>query len=233
VPAVFITGTGTDVGKTFVACGLIRSWRSRGVRVQALKPIVSGFDPDRPSGSDPALLLEALGEPVTRETCVRLSPWHFRAPLSPDMAARAENLTIPFEAVDAHCRAAVPDDDSILLVEGVGGIMTPLDANHTVLNAMIRLGAPVVLVGGTYLGALSHVLSARAVLKHRAVDLAVIAISESAGSPVSLGATLATLARFADAPLVGIPRQDDCAFADEAFARLDTLICAHLGADLH
>ena len=64
MPAVFITGTGTDVGKTFVAAGLIRYFRGLGQPVNALKPLVSGFDPAAPSGSDPAVLLEALGREV-------------------------------------------------------------------------------------------------------------------------------------------------------------------------
>jgi dethiobiotin synthetase len=232
MPTIFVTGTGTDIGKTFVACGLIRSLRARGYAVSALKPIVSGFDPDRPSGSDPAHLLEALGEPVTAETLARLSPWRYRAPLSPDMAAAAEDRRVPFEAVDAHCREAMPDDETILLVEGVGGVMTPLDADHTVLNLAMRLGVPVVLVGGSYLGALSHVLTAQAVLDHRALDLAAIVISESEGSTVPLEATLETLARFANAPVLGIPRSDDDAKVDEAFARLEALISAQLGTDM-
>ena len=232
MPALFIAGTGTDIGKTFVTCGLIRGFRGAGRAVSALKPIVSGFDPEAPSGSDPARLLDALGEPVTSETLTRVSPWRFRAPLSPDMAARIENRAIDFEAVVAQCRAAVPEDEAILLVEGVGGIMAPLDARHTMLNVMLRLGQPSILVGGSYLGALSHVLTAQAVLLHRGLDLAAIVISESEGSSVSLEATLDTLSRFADAPLLAVPRSRDTSRVDDAFARLATLISAHLDEEL-
>ncbi|MGE4220566.1 MAG: ATP-dependent dethiobiotin synthetase BioD, partial [Alphaproteobacteria bacterium] len=63
--AVFVTGTGTDIGKTFVAAGLIRHLRAQGSAPDALKPVVSGFDPALPAGSDPAVLLEALGRPVS------------------------------------------------------------------------------------------------------------------------------------------------------------------------
>lgn len=230
MPAVFITGTGTDVGKTFVTAGLIRIFRRNGRTVSALKPIVSGFDPDAPAGSDPALLLDALGEPITAENLARVSPWQFRAPLSPDMAAAAESRTVPFEAVVAHCREAVPEDDTILLVEGVGGIMVPLDAHHTVLNLMVRLGVPLILVGGSYLGTLSHVLSAQEVLLRRGLDLAAIVISESEGSTVPVDATLATLARFAAAPLLGLPRAADASRAAEAFTQLGRLLSSHLDA---
>jgi dethiobiotin synthetase len=232
MPVLFVTGTGTDIGKTFVTTGLIRHFRGEGRTVSALKPIVSGFDPAAPAGSDPALLLDALGEPVTDESVARISPWRFRAPLSPNMAAAAEGRTIPFEAVVAYCREAIPDDDAILLVEGVGGIMVPLDFHHTVLSLMVRLGVPLVLVGGSYLGTLSHVLTAQAVLLHRGLDLAAIVISESEGSTVPLDATLATLVRFADVPLLGIPRPGEKSGVEEAFARLGALISSHLDACL-
>jgi dethiobiotin synthetase len=228
MPALFVTGTGTDVGKTFVTAGLIRSFRREGHAVSALKPIVSGFDPAATAGSDPAVLLDALGEPSTTENITRISPWRFRAPLSPDMAAAMEGRSIPFESVVTCCREAVPQADTILLVEGVGGIMVPLDAHHTVLSLMVRLGLPLLLVGGTYLGALSHVLSAQAVLLHRGLDLAAIVISESEGSTVSFEATLATLGRFAEAPLLGIPRTRDGSRLDAAFACLGAAISSYL-----
>jgi dethiobiotin synthetase len=229
MPAIFVTGTGTDVGKTFVTAGLVRFFQRKGRVVSALKPIVSGFDPESPAGSDPAVLLDALGEPVTEQSLARVSPWRFRAPLSADMASRAEGRTIDFEAVVALCRAAMPTREDILLVEGVGGIMVPLDERHTVLDLMARLGVPLVLVGGTYLGALSHVLSAQAVLLYRGLDLAAIVISESEGSTVPLEATLETLSRFTAAPLLGLPRVCVLNRADDAFARLGTSILSHSG----
>ena len=162
--AVFITGTGTDVGKTFVCAGLIRYFRRLGQPVAALKPLVSGFDPVAPSGSDPAILIKALGCEVTPEELNRVSPWRFRAPLSPDMAARAENKAIDLQAVVDFCRAAIARNDGALLIEGIGGIMVPLDARHTVLDLMSLLNLPLILVAGSYLGTLSHVLSAQDVI---------------------------------------------------------------------
>ncbi len=204
--AVFITGTGTGVGKTFVAAGLIRYFRGLGRPVAALKPLVSGFDSAAPSGSDPAVLLEALGREVTTDELNRVSPWRFRAPLSPDMAARAENRAIDFQAVADFCRAAITRSDGALLIEGIGGIMVPLDEHHTVLDLMIALNLPLILVAGSYLGTLSHVLSAQDVILRHALDLRAIAVSTTEGATVPLDATLATLANFARAPLLGLRR---------------------------
>jgi dethiobiotin synthetase len=207
VSAVFITGTGTGVGKTFVTAGLIGYFRGLGQPVAALKPLVSGFDLAAPSGSDPAVLLEALGREVKPEALQRVSPWRFRAPLSPDMAARAEDRAIDLQAVVDFCRTAIAGNDGALLIEGIGGIMVPLDARHTVLDLMSLLNLPVVLVAGSYLGTLSHVLSAQDVILRHALDLRAIVVSESADAPVPLDATLATLANFAKAPLLGLRRR--------------------------
>ncbi len=222
--AVFITGTGTGVGKTFVCAGLIRYFRGLGQPVNALKPLVSGFDPAAPCGSDPAVLLEALGREVKLEELKRVSPWRFRAPLSPDMAARVENRAIDLQAVVDFCRAAIAGSDGALLIEGIGGIMVPLDARHTVLDLMRLLNLPLILVAGSYLGTLSHVLSARDVILRHALDLRAIVVSETEGAPVPLDATLATLANFAKTPLLGLRRQIPVTQNDVVFQHLAELI---------
>jgi dethiobiotin synthetase len=224
VSAVFITGTGTDVGKTFVAAGLIRYFRGLGQPVAALKPLVSGFDPAAPSGSDPAILIEALGREVNPEELKRISPWRFRAPLSPDMAARAENKAIDLQAVVAFCRAEIAGSDGALLIEGIGGIMVPLDGRHTVLDLMSLLNLPLILVAGSYLGTLSHVLSAQDVILRHALDLRAIVVSETEAAPAPLEATLATLANFAKAPLLGLRRQISARQNDAVFQNLAELI---------
>jgi dethiobiotin synthetase len=224
VSAVFITGTGTGVGKTFVCAGLIHYFRGLGQPVNALKPLVSGFDLAAPSGSDPAILIEALGREVKPEELKGVSPWRFRAPLSPDMAARAENKAIDFQAVVDVCRAAIARNDGALLIEGIGGIMVPLDDRHTVLDLMSLLNLPLILVGGGYLGTLSHVLSAQDVILRHALELRAIVVSETEGAPVPLDATLATLANFAKTPLLGLRRQVPARQNDAVFQNLAELI---------
>ena len=73
--AIFITATGTEVGKTFVAASLIRNLRQIGKDVIAIKPVVSGFDPAQAVASDPGILLDALGLPVTMDNIRLISPW--------------------------------------------------------------------------------------------------------------------------------------------------------------
>lgn len=215
--AFFITGAGTDVGKTFVACGLIRALRARGEVVRAVKPVASGFDAGDPGPSDAGQLLAAMDRPATPEAIAAICPWRFAAALSPDMAAACEGKAIDFNAVVAFSRASTPGET--LLVEGVGGVMVPLDGRHTTLDWMTALGFPAILVGGSYLGALSHTLSAFEVLRGRGVKVAAIVCSESPDSTVSLDETVRSIATFT-APLspVKLPRAPQSQAA--AFDRL-------------
>jgi len=220
MPGLFITATGTDIGKTFVTAGLIRALRAQGFAVSALKPIVSGFDESAPAGSDPALLLEALGKPVNQAELDIISPWRFKAPLSPDMAARKENRSIGFEAVVAYCQSRIATADGLTLIEGVGGIMVPLNECVTVLDLMSTLALPAVLVSGTYLGAISHLLSALDVLKRHDLTPQAIVVCESEMSSVTLSDTLVTLRHFcANVPLIQMSRQPSQT-PDTAFSEL-------------
>ncbi|MCI0467061.1 MAG: dethiobiotin synthase [Beijerinckiaceae bacterium] len=224
MPAAFITGTGTGVGKTFVATGLIHYYRRQGQPAAALKPIVSGFDPAASSGSDPALLLEALGRDVNAHEVQRISPWRYRAALSPDMAARAEGRSIGFEAAAGFCRTAIAGTEGTLLIEGIGGVMVPLNSCRTVLDLMIALDLPVILVAGSYLGTLSHTLCAQDVILRHGLELRAIVVSESEGAPPPLGETLTTLANFCAAPLIGLERKGPGAQSGAPFQRLAEFI---------
>src|SRR5882757_9997051 len=132
--AYFVTSTGTDTGKTFVTAGLIRYLRQSHQPVAALKPVVSGYDSSVVETSDPAVLLKALGRAVSADEVERIAPWRFRAPLAPDLAAAREGRSIDFDQLVAFSRAAVNGATGMLFIEGVGGIMVPLDAKRTVLD---------------------------------------------------------------------------------------------------
>jgi dethiobiotin synthetase len=221
MPGVFITATGTDIGKTFVTAGLIRVLRARDIKVAAIKPVVSGFDESDPAGSDPALLLEALGRALTPTELDVIAPWRFKAPLSPDMAARKEARSLDLESIAAYCKNRLAAHDGFTLIEGAGGIMVPLNAHHTLLDLMTVLALPVILIGGTYLGAISHLLSAVDVLKRRDLLPRAIVINESENSSVTMDDTLETVSHFCgDLPLIPLHRLAHSSEADVAFATL-------------
>lgn len=197
--AIFVTGTGTDIGKTYVSAAILRALTAGGLAVEISKPVVSGFDPKSPVGSDPAVLLEAIGRPVTPETLAGVSPWQYAAPLSPPLAAKLEGRRLDFNEVLEHCRARIAAG-APLLIEGAGGVISPLSDDSTMLDFAAGLSLPVLLVAGSYLGTISHTLTALLALRSAGVRPLAVAVSESVGAP-DLGETLAALERLAE----GVP----------------------------
>ncbi len=198
--AVFVTGTGTDIGKTFVTAALIHTLRRHGKPVDALKPVASGFDSAQTSTSDPGILLAALGEAATAAALDRIAPWRYAAPLSPDMAAAREGRALDFAALLRFTRERIQVTPGTLLIEGVGGVMVPLDERHTVLDWIEAAHVPVLLVTGSYLGAMSHALTALDALLRRGLAVRAVIVNESLGSTVDLKETAATLRRFTPPP---------------------------------
>ena len=223
--AIFVSAGGTDVGKTFVTTSLIRHLRRQGGIVEAIKPVVSGFDPAMIEASDPGALLAALGRPLNLTEVARISPWRFAAPLSPDMAAEREGRAIDFGAVAAFCRDAIAAERGHLLIEGIGGIMVPLDQSRTILDLVTDLRLPLLLVAGTYVGTISHTLTALQVAARRNLEVVAVVVSESQGSPATLEETVATLTRFSDSiDVIGIPRLAAAPEEHPAFAAIARLL---------
>jgi len=205
VTAIFITATGTDVGKTFVVASLIRLLRQMGRTVDAIKPIVSGYDATLAAASDPGVLIGALGLPFSPEAIDRVSPWRFRAAVAPDLAARREGRSIDVDAVVAYCQGAIERRPDILLIEGVGGIMVPLDDHRTILDVMMALRVPLMLVTGSYRGTISHTLTALDSLFRRDLNVLATIVNETPGSSMPLGDVVASIGRFTE-PVIGLPR---------------------------
>jgi dethiobiotin synthetase len=205
VTAIFITATGTDVGKTFVVASLIRHLRQLGHAVDAIKPIVIGYDPAQAATNDTGALITALGLPFSPESIDRISPWRFRAALSPDLAARYEGRSIDVDGVVAFCQNAIARRRDILLIDGVDGIMVPLDEHRTILDVMMALRLPLILVAGSYQGTISHTLTALDSLFRRDMTVLTTIVSETPGSSVPLDDVVTSIARFT-APVIGLPR---------------------------
>lgn len=219
----FITATGTDLGKTWLTAGIIAACRVRGTPVRALKPVMSGFDANNPAESDAV----KVGAGGTADEIAAIAPWRFAAPLSPDLAAAREGRQIDFAALVDWCHAEIDANNNLLLIEGIGGVMVPLDARHTVRDWIAALEIPTLLVAGTYLGTLSHTLTALEALKAVGVVPAAIIVNESAGSTVSLEDTLASLAPHMGSVPLHVLRRNDV----EGLARLaDKLLAGNLSS---
>lgn len=193
---LFISAAGTEIGKTFVACALLHQLRRQNRKLRALKPVISGYDAAEAATSDSGLLLTALGQDPTAQAVAQISPWRFKLPLSPHMAAKREDRRVDLNPLLRFCQDALDDRSTFTLIEGVGGVMAPLNDDETVIDWMAALKIPALLVGGSYLGAISHMLTAAESVMRRDIPIAGIVLSESVEQPVTLAETAETIARF-------------------------------------
>lgn len=175
---------------------MCRDLRAQGKSVAAFKPVISGFDEQDFADSDSAHLLQSLDKNPSLENIKTITPWRFQAPLSPDMAAWRENREIDFPALIDYCRQALAGPEDVKIIEGVGGVMVPLTESHTVLDWIITLDLPTIVVVGSYLGTISHTLTAVGILESRNVKIEEIVVSESEESPVEIKETIDVLQRF-------------------------------------
>jgi len=206
VSGYFVTATGTGLGKTYLTCSVIEALRRRDIAVDVVKPVISGFTREMARDSDTGLILRALGRAIDDDALDEISPWRFRAALSPDMAAARENAVVPAGAVGAFCARALENAEGVCLIEGAGGLMSPLGQTFTNLDLIALLDARIVLVAGTYLGTISHTLTACAALAARGREPWAIVLSQSQDDPVTPGETAASMGRFVDAPIYLMPR---------------------------
>lgn len=200
----FVTGVGTDIGKTFLTAALTWQLRKQGKQVLALKPVASGFDEKNSEASDSAVLLRAMEQPITHQAIAAISPWRFAAPLSPDMAAAREGRSVPLKALAQFCDAHKAYAADYLLIEGAGGVMTPVNETHSMLDWMALQNCKIILVTGTYLGSISHTLTALAALLARGLHVQTVVINTSANAAVSAEETRASLAAHAPGVLFTI-----------------------------
>jgi dethiobiotin synthetase len=214
--ALFVAGAHTDIGKTHIGCALIRAARARGISCDAFKPVLSGFDPAQAAESDAGRLLDALGRPASELDAI--SPLRFAAPLAPPLAARREGVRLTLADLLARCGdwlAASPAD--LKLLEGAGGLMSPIAEDGLALNLPAKLGLPSILVGGAYLGAVSHTLTALEVLRARGLAVLAVVVSEDADPEApNFAETVELVKAFAGGvPVVSAPRADERPWAGE------------------
>jgi dethiobiotin synthetase len=154
--ALFVTGTDTGVGKTRVAAALCHALAARGIRVAAMKPVASGctLTADGLRNEDALTLLGAMN---VRAGYPEVNPYAFAPAIAPHIAAREAGIDIDFAVLDrAYERLRIRAD--VLIVEGAGGWLAPLDETRGFADLAVRWQMDVVLVVGMRLGCLNHAL---------------------------------------------------------------------------
>ena len=161
---VFVTGTDTGVGKTLIACGLVRALRRTGQRVGVMKPVASGSArmAEGLRNSDALALIEAAALPPGIGYA-DVNPYCFEPPVSPHIAAESAGIRVDLDMIAAIYRKLGEDRDWVV-VEGAGGWLAPLAEGETIADLARVLSVPALLVVGLKLGCLNHAqLSWRAI----------------------------------------------------------------------
>jgi dethiobiotin synthetase len=201
---LFVTGTDTGIGKTVVACALVRAFLARGERVAVMKPIASGAmrTADGLRNEDALSLIEATGKPLPYDM---VNPFCFEPAISPHIAAEDDKIAMDPGMIRAAFEALAVDCDRIV-VEGAGGWLAPVSPRESMADLARALGVPVVMVVGLRLGCLNHAQLTRQAIAASGVPFAGW-IANRLGPPMERESeNLATLEqRLAQPPLALVP----------------------------
>lgn len=193
-PGLFITGTDTNVGKTQVAARIAAALVEAGHRVGVYKPVASGVPAEaialEADASDPVLLWHAAGQPGELD---RVCPQKFEAPLAPHLAAAAASQTVDAELLRTGLGYWRKRSD-IVIVEGVGGLMSPLSDEDYVADLAVEFGYPLVVVAPNTLGVINQTLQTliTAATFRNGLDVAGIVLNEIASPETADDASLAS-----------------------------------------
>lgn len=174
---VFVTGTGTGVGKTVVAAAIARTHAAAGRRVHVFKPVLSGLD--EPGEPDHELLRRAAG---CAQTDDEIAPHRFGPAVSPHLAARMAGETIDPAALLAAAQASA-DASDLLVCEGVGGYLVPIANGYLVRDLGRDLALPVVIAAPPGLGTINHTLLTLEAVRADGLEVAAVVLTPWPGSP--------------------------------------------------
>ncbi|MFN4340807.1 MAG: dethiobiotin synthase [Azonexus sp.] len=198
-PAYFLTGTDTEIGKTFITCALLHRARRDGLRATGLKPVAAGTDASG-LNEDVENIRAASSVELPRHL---INPYCFAPPIAPHIAAAEAGVTIDFAPIRAACEAARQQAD-LVIVEGVGGFCVPLGENRGSDDLAVTLGLPVILVIGMRLGCISHALLTAEAIAARHLPLAGWVANRIDPAMSRFDENLAALRSRLPAPLLGV-----------------------------
>lgn len=198
---LFVTGTGTGVGKTVLSAALLAAMSAAGVRVCAHKPVVTGLDEPSETGWPPdPELLASVADMAPEE----VAPLRYGPAVSPHLAAALAGETIDPAELIARARAAAVGDGA-LIVEGVGGLLVPLVDEFTVRDLAVALGLPVVIAASPGLGTINHTLLSVESARAAGLDVRAIALTPWPEAPGELErSNRETISRLGEIEVVGL-----------------------------
>ena len=195
---LFVTGTDTGVGKTRVACALLRALRTAGIRAAGMKPVAAGIDQGATLNDDAVALAAADGLDLPARD---RNPYAFAPAIAPHIAASQAGITIDLERI-VRAYASLSAGADRVVVEGAGGFCVPLNSHETTADVAVLLGLPVVLVVGVRLGCLNHALLTAQAISARGLKLAGWVSNQIDAAMPTARENVAALAERLAAPLL-------------------------------
>lgn len=211
---VFVTGTGTEVGKTVVAATIAHTLASKGLAVNVFKPVVTGLD--EPGEPDHELLRRAAG---STQTDNEVAPYRYGPPASPHLAAAMADAEVDPERLRAAAQAAAADADK-LVCEGVGGLLVPLggvcnpggdevDRPYLVRDLAADLGMPLVIAASPGLGTINHTLLTIEAARGAGLEVAAVVLTPWPEEPSEIErSNRETIAALGGVEVRTLPRLD-------------------------
>lgn len=199
----FVTGTGTEVGKTVVAAAIARTLAASGRTVAVFKPAVTGLEEE--GEPDHELLRRAAG---SHQTDAEISPYRFDPPASPHLAAELAGAEIDPERLREAARAAAAGADDIVC-EGVGGLLVPLSHGYLVRDLALDLGLPIVVVASPGLGTVNHTLLTVEAARSAGLEVASVVLTPWPADPTPVErSNRETIAALGELRIETLPRLD-------------------------
>jgi len=200
---VFVTGTGTEVGKTVVAAAIARTLAAEGKRVHVFKPAVTGLDEG--TETDHALLRRASGSGQADE---EIAPYRYGPPASPHLAAELAAEEIDPERLRQAAAAAAEGADAIVC-EGVGGLLVPLSPTYLVRDLAADLGYPLVVAAGPGLGTINHTLLTLGSARAAGLEVAAVVLTPWPEEPTEIeSSNRETIAALGETSVLTLPQLD-------------------------
>jgi dethiobiotin synthetase len=203
VRGVFVTGTGTEVGKTVVAAAIAHGLATAGERVAVFKPAVTGLDDG--GEADHELLRRAAG---SAQSDAEIAPYRYGPPASPHLAASiAGEVVDPERLLEAACAAA--GDADALVCEGVGGLLVPLAPGYAVRDLAVDLALPLVIAAAPGLGTINHTLLTIEAARAAGLEVGAVALTPWPERPDRVEASnRETIAELGEVAVETLPRLD-------------------------
>ena len=194
---LFVTGTDTGVGKTYISCLLLHALAARNMAVVGMKPIAAGCENGQ--WRDVELLRFASNVDVPLDD---LNPYALQTPIAPHIAARQEGVTLKIAYI-GQCYDRLARNAELVIVEGAGGLLVPINTYETTIDLVRTLNLPVMLVVGMRLGCINHALLTAQAIKHAGLCLVGWVANCVDPGMLALEENIAALQHRIDAPLLG------------------------------